>query len=170
MPSVIGYGAGLAAILGTFDYSGGRLSGAPRDPNHDEYAWKDELRKNRRRPLEETIANVGEGRGRRCESAADGFTHANGNTRNLPARVRGAETRAVDCQIWSRLHRSREQQIRLFLRGSDCTIRLGESLNLVCIRITNRSVFIFRISLDDHDDGGGGGDDDDDDDAVRLNV
>jgi hypothetical protein len=63
MPSVLGYGAGLALILGTFDYTGGSLAGVFRDPNMDEVARKENLRKNRRRPLEEYIEDTGEGRG-----------------------------------------------------------------------------------------------------------
>ena len=43
------------------DYTGGSLRGQ-RDPNVDEYARKEALRNNRRRPIEETLAEVGEGR------------------------------------------------------------------------------------------------------------
>lgn len=63
MPAVLGYGAGLAVLLGTFDYTGGRLTGYERDPNVDEYDRKEQLRKNRRRPIQETIQELGEGRG-----------------------------------------------------------------------------------------------------------
>ena len=63
MPSVIGYGAALAISLGVFDYSGGSLKVMFRDPNIDEVERKEILRKNRRRPIEEAIENVGEGRG-----------------------------------------------------------------------------------------------------------
>ncbi|KAF8541937.1 NADH-ubiquinone oxidoreductase 213 kDa subunit [Trichophaea hybrida] len=63
MPSVIGYGAGLALTLGVFDYTGGSLAGIFRDLNMDEVARKENLRKNRRRPFEEYIEDTGEGRG-----------------------------------------------------------------------------------------------------------
>ncbi|KAF8250153.1 hypothetical protein K440DRAFT_597600 [Wilcoxina mikolae CBS 423.85] len=63
MPSVIGYGAGLALTLGVFDYTGGSIAGIFRDPNMDEVARKENLRKNRRRPFEEYIEDTGEGRG-----------------------------------------------------------------------------------------------------------
>lgn len=46
------------------DYTGGSLRGQ-RDPNVDEYARKEALRNNRRRPIEETLAEVGEGRCKR---------------------------------------------------------------------------------------------------------
>jgi len=63
MPHVLGYGAMLAVVLGAFDYTGGVLSGYSRDPNEDEYERKEKLRKNRRRPIQETIDELGEGRG-----------------------------------------------------------------------------------------------------------
>ncbi|KZF24549.1 NADH-ubiquinone oxidoreductase [Xylona heveae TC161] len=62
-PAVLGYGAGLAVLMGVFDYTGGKLSGYMKDPAQDEFERKEELRRNRRRPLEETIAELGEGRG-----------------------------------------------------------------------------------------------------------
>ena len=64
LPAVLGYGAGLAVLLGTYDYTGGVLSGYDKDPNVDEYLRKEQLRKNRRRPIQETLDELGEGRGR----------------------------------------------------------------------------------------------------------
>jgi hypothetical protein len=63
LPAVLGYGAGLAVLLGTFDYTGGVLTGYDKDPSVDEYARKEYLRKNRRTPIQETIEELGEGRG-----------------------------------------------------------------------------------------------------------
>ncbi|KAI9717371.1 MAG: hypothetical protein M1812_004723 [Candelaria pacifica] len=63
IPAVLGYGAGLAVLLGTFDYTGGVLTGYTRDPEVDEFERKEQLRKNRRRPISETVAELGEGRG-----------------------------------------------------------------------------------------------------------
>jgi len=63
VPRVLGFGAGLAVLLGAFDYTGNSLRGYDRDPEVDEVARKEYLRKNRRRPIEETIAELGEGRG-----------------------------------------------------------------------------------------------------------
>jgi len=63
MPSVLGYGTSLAVLLGVFDYTGGSLRGLYKDINMDEVSRKEALRKNRRRPIEETIAEVGEFRG-----------------------------------------------------------------------------------------------------------
>ncbi|KAF2214201.1 hypothetical protein CERZMDRAFT_105398 [Cercospora zeae-maydis SCOH1-5] len=62
-PAVLGYGTSLAVILAAFNYTGGRLVGAKVDPEVDEVARKEYLRKNRRRSIEETINELGEGRG-----------------------------------------------------------------------------------------------------------
>lgn len=64
IPAVLGFGAGLAVIQGVFAYGGGGLEGYERDPNVDEYERKERLRKARRRPIEETLRELGEGRGR----------------------------------------------------------------------------------------------------------
>ncbi len=62
-PAVLGFGALFAIVLGAYDYTGGRLTGYRKDPEGDEFATKEYLRRNRRRPIEQTIAEVGEGRG-----------------------------------------------------------------------------------------------------------
>lgn len=59
----MGYGFALAALLGTFEYTGGSLSGYNKDPNEDEFERRERLRKNYRSKGEETIAELGEGRG-----------------------------------------------------------------------------------------------------------
>ncbi|KAI9807763.1 MAG: hypothetical protein M1825_005068 [Sarcosagium campestre] len=63
VPSVLGYGATLAVIMGTFDYTGGALTGFGKDPTVDYFERKQDMRKNFRRPIQETIDQVGEGRG-----------------------------------------------------------------------------------------------------------
>ncbi|GAP85169.1 putative NADH:ubiquinone oxidoreductase subunit [Rosellinia necatrix] len=63
-PRILGYGAGFAVIMTAFDYSGGSLRGTRTEvPGMDEYERKEHLRLNRRRPIEETIADLGESRG-----------------------------------------------------------------------------------------------------------
>ncbi|KAJ9620993.1 hypothetical protein H2203_007580 [Taxawa tesnikishii (nom. ined.)] len=62
-PAVLGYGAGLAIVLSAFNYTGGKLSGYVKDPSVDGVERKEYMRKNRRRPLEETVQELGEGRG-----------------------------------------------------------------------------------------------------------
>lgn len=63
MPRILGYGAFTAVVLAAYDFTGNSLRGYDRDPEVDEYERKEYLRKNRRRPIEETIAELGEGRG-----------------------------------------------------------------------------------------------------------
>lgn len=53
----------VAVVLGAFSYTGGKLEGYRRDPTVDEVARKEFLRKNRRRPIEGTLEELGEGRG-----------------------------------------------------------------------------------------------------------
>lgn len=62
-PAVLGYGSALAAVLGAFTYTGGKLTGYQRDPTVDEVSRKEYMRKNRRRPVEGTVQELGEGRG-----------------------------------------------------------------------------------------------------------
>ncbi|KAL2163518.1 hypothetical protein VTH06DRAFT_5576 [Thermothelomyces fergusii] len=63
MPRVLGYGALASVALATFEYTGGSLKGYWNRNDEDEYERKEMLRKNRRRPIEETLAQIGEGRG-----------------------------------------------------------------------------------------------------------
>ncbi|MCJ1311015.1 hypothetical protein MMC25_004685 [Agyrium rufum] len=63
LPAVLGYGATMAIAMAAFDYTGGSLKGLHRDPDEDEFERKQSLRKNRRRPIGETLQDLGEGRG-----------------------------------------------------------------------------------------------------------
>lgn len=63
MPAVLGMGALTAVVLGAYDYTGGALTGYKKNPEMDEFERKELLRKNRRRPIEETLSELGEGRG-----------------------------------------------------------------------------------------------------------
>ncbi|GAB7344745.1 hypothetical protein MBLNU457_3215t1 [Dothideomycetes sp. NU457] len=62
-PAIVGYGAGLAVVLAAFNFTGGRLQGYSKDPEVDEVGRKEFMRKNRRRPMEDTVLEIGEGRG-----------------------------------------------------------------------------------------------------------
>lgn len=64
----MGYGTALAVILGAFTYTGGKLTGYRRDPTVDEVSRKEYLRKNRRRSIEQTVNELGEGRGKCLQS------------------------------------------------------------------------------------------------------
>ena len=62
-PHTVGFGAGLAVLQGVFDFTGGKFSGYERDPELNEYERREQLRKQRRRPIQETLDELGEGRG-----------------------------------------------------------------------------------------------------------
>jgi hypothetical protein len=61
--SIIGMGVFTAVLTGGMTYTGGTLKGGLRDPDADKVAEKDLARKNYRSPVEQTIAELGEGRG-----------------------------------------------------------------------------------------------------------
>lgn len=61
---MLGFGAFTAIILAAYDYTGANLRGYNKEENVDEFERKQALRKNRRRPIEETISQLGEGRGK----------------------------------------------------------------------------------------------------------
>lgn len=64
MPAVIGYGAFTSVLLTAFEFTGGSLRGKKREvEGMDEFERKEFVRKNRRRPIEETLEELGEGRG-----------------------------------------------------------------------------------------------------------
>ncbi|KAK3400558.1 NADH:ubiquinone reductase [Sordaria brevicollis] len=63
IPVVLGIGAMTGSLIGAFAYTGGSFGGHKKDPEVDEYERKEAMRLNRRRPVEETLAEVGEGRG-----------------------------------------------------------------------------------------------------------
>lgn len=65
-PAVLGWGTGLAIAQGVFDYGGGKFSGYDKDPNVDEYERKEALRLHTRGPIQETLNELGEGRGEPC--------------------------------------------------------------------------------------------------------
>lgn len=62
-PAILGLGAGLAVVEAAFDYTGGSLWGWKQNSERDEYEHKEMLRTTRRRPLQETLEQLGEGRG-----------------------------------------------------------------------------------------------------------
>lgn len=62
-PAVLGFGAALATLQGVFDYTGAKLTGFEADPSVDQYGRKEQIRRDTRRPIEETLQQLGEGRG-----------------------------------------------------------------------------------------------------------
>ncbi len=70
MPKTVGAGAACAVIMTIFDFTGGSLRGKPTESALDEFDRRELIRATRRRPLEETIAEIGEGRGRSLSGMA----------------------------------------------------------------------------------------------------
>ena len=68
MPAVLGFGGGLAIAQFVFDYGGGKFSGYDKDPNVDVYEAKEAQRLHRRDPIELTLQQLGEGRGKLSKS------------------------------------------------------------------------------------------------------
>lgn len=63
IPATIGIGFLASVVVGVFETTGGTLRGFARDPTVDEFERKQKLRQDRRRPIQETIDELGEGRG-----------------------------------------------------------------------------------------------------------
>ncbi|KAE8410338.1 hypothetical protein BDV36DRAFT_278090 [Aspergillus pseudocaelatus] len=62
-PALLGYGAALATAMGTFEYTGGSLWGYKKNADIDEFERREQLRKSYRTSGEQTLAELGEGRG-----------------------------------------------------------------------------------------------------------
>lgn len=118
MPAVLGYGAGLAVVLGVFDYTGGSLTGWVLGPPEDIVARKALLRSTFRLPMDETIGEIGEGRGMRLFSfffllPSSPGTEVNGESdRHLPGGIRRPQTREADEEVRHRFHKRREEMRR----------------------------------------------------------
>lgn len=97
-PAVLGFGALTAVVMGAYDFTGGKLSGYSKDPEVDEFDRKEFLRKNRRRPIEQTISELGEGRGMFQPS----FVCYNylTSSRNLWSRLCGAQSGENKGEVW----------------------------------------------------------------------
>lgn len=63
IPAVLGYGVALSTVMSAFEYTGGTLFGYKKDHTEDEFERRQKLRKAFRTPAEDTISELGEGRG-----------------------------------------------------------------------------------------------------------
>ncbi len=63
VPSVLGNGVLLAVALAGAQYSGGAIFSQRSDPEEDAFVKKEEIRRRFRRPANEMINEIGEGRG-----------------------------------------------------------------------------------------------------------
>ncbi|CAG7919796.1 unnamed protein product [Penicillium olsonii] len=62
-PALLGYGVALSTAMTAFEYTGGSLFGYQKDTSVDEFDRRTALRKAFQTPGEQTIAELGEGRG-----------------------------------------------------------------------------------------------------------
>ena len=60
---MLGYALTLSVALGVFNFSGGVFTGVKKDSTLDDYDRKQDLKARARRPIQETINEIGEGRG-----------------------------------------------------------------------------------------------------------
>jgi hypothetical protein len=67
----LGIGTLTATLTALMTVGGGRLVGPPQDPDRDIVAEKEAARKRYRVPVEQTIAEMGEGRGQSPISGGD---------------------------------------------------------------------------------------------------
>ncbi|OQE13412.1 hypothetical protein PENFLA_c048G04246 [Penicillium flavigenum] len=63
LPAVLGYGIALSSAMTAFEYTGGTLFGYQKDTSVDEFDRRTALRKAFQTPGEQTISELGEGRG-----------------------------------------------------------------------------------------------------------
>lgn len=63
MSSVVGHAALAGGVLGVWNFTGGTWTGLFNEYSLDHAERMEEIRRNRRRPIEETIAELGEIRG-----------------------------------------------------------------------------------------------------------
>lgn len=93
---MLGAGAAFSVALTAFRYTSGFAGRAAEELDEEEVERREALKKLRRRPLSETIEQLGEGRGRYylrvIEACADVY-------RNLWPRIRREEATALDGQV-----------------------------------------------------------------------
>lgn len=63
LPAVLGYGVALSTAMAAFEYTGGTLFGYQSDPSVDEFDRRTALRTAFQTSAEQTIKELGEGRG-----------------------------------------------------------------------------------------------------------
>ena len=111
-PAVLGFGAGLAVVQGVFDYTGGKFTGFDKDPQIDDYARKEQLRNDKRRPIQETLDQLGEGRGtRQIHTIAAYLERLTGASRHLRTWLQ----RATSSEDKGGLRNRRASDLRDFL-------------------------------------------------------
>lgn len=151
-PAMLGFGTGLAVLMSAYKYTGGRLSGYQADPDVDEVSRKEYMRKNRRRPIEQTVNELGEGRGaytwqisifeRETRAASRLLRRGTKLTlhRCIRSGIRAAKSRAHQGAIRHR----RSSPVRNFIDERNVAARASFGLSAVHIILTIPDSFTFR--------------------------
>ena len=97
-PALLGYGIALSTAMTAFEYTGGTLFGYKKDTSVGEFDRRTALRKAFQTPGEQTVAELGEGRGMyfclTCHYINTNFT------RCLRPRLRGETPGAHQGRLW----------------------------------------------------------------------
>lgn len=75
---MLGAGAAFSTVLSAYRYSNGMRGHGSDNENDDEVERREALKKIRRRPLSETLEQLGEGRGKHTASTNAVFTNSSG--------------------------------------------------------------------------------------------
>jgi len=86
--------------MSAFSYTGSSFFGYRKDPTIDEFDRKQGLRHNRRRPIDETISELGEGRGKSYISKVD--RHKADNCRYSCTRLLRQTSAKDKGAVWNR--------------------------------------------------------------------
>lgn len=103
---MVGFGAALSLAQFAFEYTGGKFSGFAQDAEVDEYERKEQLRRNRRRPIEQTLQEMGEGRGTSHHPPAVCEGERGRNVLNIDRYLRSwiprKTAREAEAELWHR--------------------------------------------------------------------
>jgi hypothetical protein len=97
---MVGAGAAFSTVLVAFRFTNGWRGTASAETDEEEVERRENAKKFRRRPISETIEQLGEGRGKLSQDVVS--KHLADRTRNLRPRLRGEETTAHYGQVWHR--------------------------------------------------------------------
>ena len=102
MVSTLGSALALGSVMGVISYTGrGMFGSSANKPFADRMAYKEEAKSRFRRPLNETINELGEGRGKICTKS-----HAPSSwltrLRHIRTRIRGEAETADQRKVWLR--------------------------------------------------------------------
>ena len=107
MPFTLGAGAAFGTVMAAYRYTQGFTGYNDLEGYEDEVARKEALRKIRRRPIEETVEQLGEGRGK--TGSRDRGTSKADISRYLRSRLRREEATKAAREVRSRCGSSTDE-------------------------------------------------------------